>query len=252
MKNLHTYADALMDFFGQTYSLQNNPQVNFVEDHNNSASPLGSTAHYDSHNKAITIYITGRHIKDCLRSLAHELVHHLQKERGDLDNAKPTSLGYAQSDEHLREMEREAYEKGNMCFRDWEDNLKISNKELYETIYKDNDNQGERIMSTKDWKNEELNILLMNKWGYSSKEDTTTTQVLKEEVGAFLDTSKGGDYKGAEKKYPDDALEEEEEEELDTHPHDVEKRIEKSYEAAPDLYEERIRAYVRKVIEELT
>ena len=32
--------------------------------------------------------------------------------------------GYAQDDEHLREMEREAYECGNMIFRDWEDNLK--------------------------------------------------------------------------------------------------------------------------------
>jgi len=32
--------------------------------------------------------------------------------------------GYAQEDEHMREMEREAYEVGNLIFRDWEDNLK--------------------------------------------------------------------------------------------------------------------------------
>jgi hypothetical protein len=35
-----------------------------------------------------------------------------------------TELGYAQKDPHLRAMERQAYEKGNMLFRDWEDNYK--------------------------------------------------------------------------------------------------------------------------------
>ncbi len=34
--------------------------------------------------------------------------------------------GYAQSNEHLREMEREAYEEGNLCFRDWEDGIKTN------------------------------------------------------------------------------------------------------------------------------
>ena len=47
--------------------------------------------------------------------------------------------GYAQTDEHLREMEREAYEVGNMCFRDWEDSIKS-------TIYFEHfHNVGERI-----------------------------------------------------------------------------------------------------------
>ena len=35
-----------------------------------------------------------------------------------------TVEGYAQEDGHLREMEREAYETGNLIFRDWEDNYK--------------------------------------------------------------------------------------------------------------------------------
>jgi hypothetical protein len=38
--------------------------------------------------------------------------------------SEDTGQGYAQNDEHLREMEREAYEKGNLCFRDWEDGIK--------------------------------------------------------------------------------------------------------------------------------
>jgi hypothetical protein len=30
---------------------------------------------------------------------------------------------YAQNNKELRELEREAYETGNLLFRDWEDNL---------------------------------------------------------------------------------------------------------------------------------
>lgn len=70
------------------------------------------------------LYTQGRHIKDILRSLSHELVHHHQNCRGDFGDDANTNEGYAQNDEHLREMEREAYECGNMIFRDWEDNLK--------------------------------------------------------------------------------------------------------------------------------
>ena len=51
-------------------------------------------------------------------------MHHHQNCRGDFDGDITTNEGYAQNDEHLREMEREAYECGNMIFRDWEDNLK--------------------------------------------------------------------------------------------------------------------------------
>jgi hypothetical protein len=34
------------------------------------------------------------------------------------DASSPT---YAQDDEHMRNMEKEAYLKGNLLFRDWED-----------------------------------------------------------------------------------------------------------------------------------
>jgi len=90
----------------------------------NMTNPLGKTAHYSPIEKKIGLYTQGRHIKDILRSLAHELVHHNQNCRGDFDSAGETMAGYAQEDGHLREMEREAYECGNMIFRDWEDNLK--------------------------------------------------------------------------------------------------------------------------------
>lgn len=35
--------------------------------------------------------------------------------------SSPSSSTYAQDDEHMRNMEKEAYLKGNLLFRDWED-----------------------------------------------------------------------------------------------------------------------------------
>jgi hypothetical protein len=57
-------------------------------------------------------------------------------------------------------MEKEAYLKGNMCFRDWEDGYKSSNPNILNErrIYK---------MSIKDWKNKELSSLLNERWGFS-------------------------------------------------------------------------------------
>jgi len=102
-----------------------NKDVNvvFQTDAENASNPLGNTAYYTPDNPQITIFVDNRHPKDILRSVSHELVHHAQNCRGDFQNQMQTEDGYAQKDPHLREMEREAYEKGNMIFRDWTDTL---------------------------------------------------------------------------------------------------------------------------------
>lgn len=97
-------------------------------DEHNGSKMLGRTGEYDPQKEKIVIYVANRHPKDILRSLSHELVHHTQNCRGDFKNAKMREHGYAQKDEHLREMEREAYEVGNLCFRDWEDGIKYGSK----------------------------------------------------------------------------------------------------------------------------
>ena len=97
----------------------------------NAKDPLGKTAYYDPQARSITVYITGRHPKDVMRSISHELVHHKQNCGGQFDEVGEMGEGYAQNDEHLREMEREAYEIGNMCFRDWEDSMKRRNEDVY-------------------------------------------------------------------------------------------------------------------------
>ena len=108
----------------ERFDIQNTPRVTLKQDEENAQGIFGKTAYYDPEEQGITLYITNRHDKDICRSFAHELVHHHQNERGDLDMGDATSPTYAQDDKHMRKMEMEAYLKGNMMLRDWEDNIK--------------------------------------------------------------------------------------------------------------------------------
>ncbi len=100
----------LCSFAKKRLNFSEPPRLFLRQDSENSKNALGKTAHYNPHDKSITIFITSRHPKDILRSFAHELVHHAQNLRGDLAPEKcgDTKLGYAQSNKHLRNMEKEA------------------------------------------------------------------------------------------------------------------------------------------------
>ena len=108
----------------ETFDLQSIPTLNLKQDEENAQGIFGKTAYYDPQNQAITLYITNRHDKDICRSFAHELVHHHQNERGDLEMGDASQATYAQDDPHMRKMEMEAYLKGNLLLRDFEDNFK--------------------------------------------------------------------------------------------------------------------------------
>jgi len=105
----------------EQYNFQNTPKLVLRQDQDNANNILGKTAYYNPTDMSIVLYITDRHPKDICRSFSHELVHHHQNERGDLDMGDASSPTYAQDDKHMRKMEMEAYLKGNMLFRDWED-----------------------------------------------------------------------------------------------------------------------------------
>lgn len=107
--------------------------VNLLSDPENVKDPLGKTAYYDPSKMEITLFVDKRHVKDVLRSMAHELVHHTQNCRGEFDGGIHTGPGYAQDDEHMRKMEAEAYLKGSgFLLRDWEDSLKKENQVMSE------------------------------------------------------------------------------------------------------------------------
>jgi len=241
MRNIRTYANDLLEFFHQRYKLNNKPTIIFAQDKQNSMKPFGKTAHYDPAEESITVYTTGRHMKDCLRSLAHELVHHLQNERGDLMSMGPTGPGYAQKDPHMREMEREAYEKGNMCFRDFEDRLK---NRLDETNYKDKDIKGEQKMSYKNWRSKEFGEMLMDKWGYKPKEKSFLSEGM-----ATYDLS-NADYATAQLEEAPEELDEEEREDAlaEAHPMSTEAKE----EVLEDLDESALRDAVRDILAEMS
>ena len=158
---LQPLVDQFMPYAQKRMGFNKLPRIFLRDDPQNAENPLGKTAYYDPERMSVTLYISGRHPKDVMRSLSHELVHHTQNCNGEFDGASEMGEGYAQKDEHLREMERQAYEQGNLCFRDWEDSIK-------NTIYNESLQKGaKKNMSTKDWKNNELRTLLSEKWGFS-------------------------------------------------------------------------------------
>jgi len=108
----------------EQFDIQNTPKLHLKEDEENAQGIFGKTAYYSPSDMSVVLYITNRHPKDICRSFAHELIHHIQNERGDLDMGNASSPTYAQDDPHMRKMEMEAYLKGNLLFRDWEDWMK--------------------------------------------------------------------------------------------------------------------------------
>ncbi len=150
--------------------------INFVSDPQNAQKTLGKTAFYDPNNDSISIYTDNRHPKDILRSLSHELVHHAQNCRGDFNKKPQMGEDYFQYDKFMQEMEREAYEKGNMTFRDWEEKHR---KQLQESLYY---RTGDNKMNHKEWKNNAIFGRLMENFGYKTlNEGAITDNTIKEE-----------------------------------------------------------------------
>ncbi len=114
----------IREFYKYSKSRLNFPQsakIKMLDDQENADNLLGQTGNYDPSSYTITLYITGRHPIDLLRSVSHELVHHWQNCNGKFEGMEAIDDGYAQNNEHLRKMESEAYEKGNLILRDWQD-----------------------------------------------------------------------------------------------------------------------------------
>jgi Zn-dependent peptidase ImmA (M78 family) len=97
------------------------PKVKFVnDDAENAQNFFGKTAYYNPNNCVIVLYTMNRHPKDVMRSYAHEMIHHMQNCDGRLGNVTTQNTNEGGD---LPEIEREAYEKGNMTFRNWTDTL---------------------------------------------------------------------------------------------------------------------------------
>ena len=106
------------------------PNVKFINDDvDNANNFFGKTAYYEPQYNRIVLYTLNRHPKDVMRSFAHEMIHHLQNRENRLGMIFTQNTN---EDAHLTSLEREAYEKGNIIFRNWTDT--ISNPKINEEI----------------------------------------------------------------------------------------------------------------------
>jgi hypothetical protein len=97
------------------------PKVIFKHgDQENASQFLGKTAYYTPSDMTVVLYTEGRHPKDIVRSFAHEMIHHIQNLEDRLHDISTTNT---MQDDHLNDIEREAYTRGNMVFRNWTDNM---------------------------------------------------------------------------------------------------------------------------------
>ena len=209
---------SLCDFAQQRLGFKKPPSIFLNHDKRNAANMLAKTGYYDPNAMEIHVFATGRHPKDILRSIAHELVHHGQHMKGELDMNGYSGKGYAQKNPKLRKAEMEANDP--MLFRDWEDSL----KEKENTIYNERRN---RKMSLKEWKNNEIGDLLTEKWGF--KMDLGKLNEAEQKPD-FADLDKDGDKEEPMKDAAEDAKEKGDEEdkesdEEDSSPEDSKERF---------------------------
>lgn len=99
------------------------PLPKFVLNNEKQEGLFIKTGNYDPERKIVRAFINGRHPKDVLRSIAHELIHHSQNIEGRLGNGAYSGEEII-NDDKLMKLEEEAYLKGNISFRSWTEETK--------------------------------------------------------------------------------------------------------------------------------
>lgn len=116
-KKYDKYLKSIFDFFvKEKLCVKPYPKIRIVNKKQEEELFI-TTAYFDNQTEEIVLFVNSRHLKDCLRSFSHELIHLNQRRTGVLkdDDGYTTSL----SDKRLEMLESEAYEKGNIGFRKW-------------------------------------------------------------------------------------------------------------------------------------
>ena len=108
MGEFESHIHGMYDHFESKYGFKKPPTLFLNSEPSNQSKVLGKTAYYDPSSQEVVVFITNRHTKDVLRSIAHELVHHMQNLRGDFDDDMEVGEGYAQKNPK-NEFKQEAY-----------------------------------------------------------------------------------------------------------------------------------------------
>lgn len=120
--DLEQYFKSILEFFDKSsIDIKPYPKIKLITTEQD--GPFAPTGNYRFENKTITLYTGGRHIKDILRSFAHELFHHYQFLHNK--NLKKKQLdGLLKQNKDLEDLEGEAYINGNLLFRRWTEQFK--------------------------------------------------------------------------------------------------------------------------------
>lgn len=205
LSSLEPHIQGLYDHFNQKLGFSKPSELFLNSDPSNQSKVLGKTAYYDPQTFEVHVFVDGRHPKDILRSIAHELIHHHQNLEGRLDVGGYMGEGYYLKNKKMRKLEQEAMLKGNSLMREYEDSLKIEEKDK---------------MTLNEWKNNELNQLLLKKFkiikesAYMEEEQEEQEEEL-EEGRMNPRTTNSDKFVGHEDRYQKDRIHEEEEENED-------------------------------------
>jgi len=196
LSSIEPHVQGMYDFFDQKLGFQKPPTMHFDSDPSNQANVLGKTAYYDPSSLEIHVFTDGRHPKDMLRSIAHELIHHQQNLEGRLNVGGYMGEGYYLENEEMRKLEHEAMLEGNATMREWEDTVKLKEK---------------KQMSLKEWKNNELNKLMLEKFGLLKE---SVNEEVVEEIAEATECPKCGAEECKCEEMNEEVVEEEKIEEI--------------------------------------
>lgn len=120
--NYEPYIKSLAEFINKTYKIKPYPKIKLSNRNQGDDEVFIKTGWYNPGEKLIMIYVHNRAPKDCLRSFAHECIHHYQNLEGRLANDAYSGEEII-NDDRLMKLEEEAYLKGNIMFRSWTESM---------------------------------------------------------------------------------------------------------------------------------
>ena len=170
--DIHKYIESYLDFLERNdYRINPRPAIEL------NAEPQDGmnirTGYYDPDEQKVVVFINGRHIKDILRSFAHEMVHHMQNLQDEhMDWGHGGDLA---DDDKLRELEGEAYHVGNILFREWTEELKKTKKLNESRGTLNEDKEGKNLARARHY---------LQRLGYSQEASQNVIQMLRNEIPA--------------------------------------------------------------------
>ena len=128
--DIKTFKYAIKSFlkFLINNKIQVTPFPKIILDNSPQTGLFIKTGYYSPSEKKVVVFIQNRQIKDCMRSAAHEIFHHVQNLEGK--NMSFSNQDDVKDNKELEKLEAEAYLKGNIYFRKWTEFEQEKNKNI--------------------------------------------------------------------------------------------------------------------------